>query len=79
MSCMSQALIDNTENRVENSILRSELEEAIKAPRKETSPEVDNRPAELFQAGGEDMVNTMPYPSTPVRGSPCRRTDLGVF
>ena len=79
MFCTSQALIDNTESRVENSILRSEFEEAIKAPKKEKSPEVDNRPAELFQAGGEDMVNTMPYPSTPARGSLCRRTDLGVF
>ena len=45
-------VIDNIENQAEDTILKSEVEEVIKALKKGKSPGVDNIPAELIQAGG---------------------------
>ena len=47
------------EDLSEDSVLKSEVEEAIKALKKGKSPGVDNIPAELVQAGGEDMVTIL--------------------
>ena len=47
------------EDLSEDSVLKSEVEEAIKALKKGKSPGVDNIPAELMQAGGEDMVTVL--------------------
>ena len=40
-------------------ILREEVETAVKAPKMWKSAGVDNIPAELFQAGGETMIDIL--------------------
>ena len=42
-----------------NTILREEVEEAVKALKRGKSPGIDNIPGELVQAGGEDMITVL--------------------
>ena len=47
------------EDDTEDSILKSEVEEAIRSLKKGKSPGVDTIPGELIQSGGEEMVKMM--------------------
>ena len=47
-------------NNDNHPILREEVEAAIKTLKKEKSAGVDNIPAEMIQAGGEDMISVLP-------------------
>ena len=46
-------------NNTNHSILREEVEAAVKSLKKGKSAGVDNIPAELLQQGGEAMVNAL--------------------
>ena len=41
------------------TILRGEVEAAVKSPKKDKSTGMDNIPWELVQAGGEAMIDTL--------------------
>ena len=52
---------DNNDNDREDDhhVLRKEVEAAVQSLKKEKSAEVDNIPAELVQAGGEEVITTL--------------------
>ena len=52
---------NNSDEDYDDSILRGEVEEAIKTLKKGKSPGVDNVPAELVQAGGEVMATALTH------------------
>ena len=48
-----------TDTDVDHPILRREVESAVKSLKKEKSAGVDNIPAELVQAGAEDVITAL--------------------
>ena len=48
-----------TDTEDDQPILRREVEAAVQSLKKGKSAGVDNIPAELFQAGGEDVINAL--------------------
>ena len=50
---------NNSDEDDNNTILREEVEEAVKALKRGKSPGIDNIPGELVQAGGEDMITVL--------------------
>ena len=50
---------ESTNDDKDNTILKSEIEDAIKTMKKGKSPGVDNIPGELIQAGGEYMTTAL--------------------
>ena len=48
-----------TDTEVDHPILRKEVEAAVQSLRKRKSSGVDNIPAELVQAGGEDVITAL--------------------
>ena len=49
----------HTDTEDDHLILRKEMEAAAQSLKKRKSAEIDNIPAELVQAGGEDVITTL--------------------
>ena len=48
-----------TDTEDDHPILRSEVEAAVQSPKKGKSAGINNIPAELVQAGGEDVITAL--------------------